>query len=252
MPGAPDVLETSSIPGGLYQPSVGDVTAAWLVAGAAAAQLCGTDIVPTNVARPMPADTGALPKLAVGAGPTAPIAAMPSAAVPEASAPGAAVLRACMTDMSAPAWVTPATDIGVNELLARFDSKFVRSPGARPSGVAMAESVEAGGADATGDARFCSAGGTVEITCDSVDCTPALDDVPAAWATAPVWFAAPAALVVSDGELNGVTVAAAAEDPAYPYIAAASCAHIAPYKASVAAIAAVFCPSTFVATSAAN
>ena len=31
-----------------------------------------------------------------------------------------------------------------------------------------------------------------------------------------------------DGELNGVTVAAAADEPAYPYIAAASCAHIAP------------------------
>jgi hypothetical protein len=181
MPGAPDVPDTSSIPGGLYQPSVGDVAAAWLVAGAAAAQLCGTDIVPTNVARPMPADTGAVPKLGAAAGPTAPIAAIPPVAVPGASAPGIpAVLRACMTDMSAPAWVTPATDIGVNELLARFDSKFVRSPGARPSGVAMAESVEAGGADATGDARLCSAGGTVEITCDSVDCTPALDDVPAA------------------------------------------------------------------------
>ena len=65
-----------------------------------------------------------------------------------------------------------------------------------------------------GDAMLCSAVGIVETTCDSVDCTPALDDVPVAWATVPAWLAAPAALVVSGGELNGVTVDAAAEDPA--------------------------------------
>lgn len=65
-----------------------------------------------------------------------------------------------------------------------------------------------------GDAMPCSALGTVETTCDSVDCTPALDDVPVAWATVPAWLAAPAALVVSGGEPNGVTVAAAADDPA--------------------------------------
>ena len=36
------------------------------------------------------------------------------------------------------------------------------------------------------------------------------------------------------------------------YIATASCAHIAAYCASVAAIAGVFCPKKFVATSAAS
>jgi hypothetical protein len=66
----------------------------------------------------------------------------------------------------------------------------------------------------SGDESPCSALGTVETTCDSVDCTPALDDVPVAWATAPAWLAAPPALVVCGGELNGVTVAAAAEEPA--------------------------------------
>src|ERR1700753_3335462 len=89
MPGAP-LPDTSSIPGGLYQPSVGDVAAAGLVAGATEAQLCGTDIVPTRVARPMPADTGALPKPAAPAGPTAPLAAIPSPATPEAPAGGGA------------------------------------------------------------------------------------------------------------------------------------------------------------------
>jgi hypothetical protein len=67
---------------------------------------------------------------------------------------------------------------------------------------------------ATGAAMLWSAFGSEDTTCDSVDCTPALDDVPVAWATAPAWLAAPPALVVCGGELNGVTVAAAAEEPA--------------------------------------
>ena len=41
-----------------------------------------------------------------------------------------------------------------------------------------------------------------------------LDEVPAAWVTALPWLAAPAALVVSGGDLNGVTVAATADVPA--------------------------------------
>jgi hypothetical protein len=38
--------------------------------------------------------------------------------------------------------------------------------------------------DAAGDARLCSVVGTAEVICDSVDCTPAPVDVPAACATA--------------------------------------------------------------------
>lgn len=72
MPGAPGVPDTSSTPGGLYQPSAGDAVAALFVAGVAAAQLFGTDIVPTKVARPTPADT-AEPPPRLG-DPSAPIA----------------------------------------------------------------------------------------------------------------------------------------------------------------------------------
>ncbi|BCO60585.1 hypothetical protein MINTM006_05350 [Mycobacterium intracellulare] len=46
---------------------------------------------------------------------------------------------------------------------------------------------------------------------------------------------------------NAGKVDAAADAPAYSYIAAASWAHISPYCASVAAIAGVFCPRKFVA-----
>ena len=66
-------------------------------------------------------------------------------------------------------------------------------------------------ADDSGDERPCSVLGTVEITCDSVDCTPLVVAVPVAWATAPSWPAVPAGLAVSGGALNGVTSAAAAD-----------------------------------------
>src|SRR5580693_29969 len=76
--------------------------------------------------------------------------------------------------------------------------------------------------------------------------------VAAAWATAAAWVLVPAGLVVGGGGLNGVTVVAAAEAPAYAYIAPASWAHISAYWASVAAIAGVFCPKMLVPTSIAN
>jgi hypothetical protein len=80
--------------------------------------------------------------------------------------------------------------------------------------VAVFEPGAKGLTPAVGAAMLWSAFGSEDTTCDSVDCTPALDDVPAACATVPPWLAAPAALVVSGGVLNGVTVEAAAEDPA--------------------------------------
>ena len=69
-------------------------------------------------------------------------------------------------------------------------------------------------ADDSGEARLCSELGTVETTCDSVDCTPLVVAVPVAWATAPSWPAVPAGLAVSGGALSAGTVAAAAEAPA--------------------------------------
>ena len=49
------------------------------------------------------------------------------------------------------------------------------------------ESPDVDDVDELGDARLCSAVGTVEINCDSVDCTPVPVDVPAAWVTAAAW-----------------------------------------------------------------
>src|ERR1700677_316195 len=97
------------------------------------------------------------------------------------------------------------------------------------------------------DASDCSVLGTPESTFWVAPAGEA-----AAWVTAAAWVPVPAGLVVGGGGLNGVTVVAAAEAPAYPYIAPASWAHISAYCASVAAIAGVFCPTMLVATNAAN
>src|SRR5262249_5990672 len=78
---------------------------------------------------------------------------------------------------------------------------------------------------------------------------PVPADVALARATAATWPATPGGFVVGAGEVNGGNAEAAADAPAYPYIAPASCAHISPYSASVAAIAGVVWPRTFVAIS---
>ena len=58
MPGIPCVADTSSIPGSAVPAGYcGDAVAAGIVTGAAAAQLCGTDNVPTRFARPISAET---------------------------------------------------------------------------------------------------------------------------------------------------------------------------------------------------
>lgn len=86
---------------------------------------------------------------------------------------------------------------------------------------------------------------------DTVDCT-----VPAgAWAalvTDVAWAATPSGLVFDRGAVTGVNRVAAVEATAYPFIAAASWAHICPYSASVAAMAGVFWPKTLVATNVAS
>ena len=102
----------------------------------------------------MLAETGAAPIFAGPAGTTAPIAAIPPPAMPGASPGTGTAFRARMTDESAPTWVKPATAIGVSELLARFDTRFVMSPGCRPSAFAMSGNIELSGVACTGDARL--------------------------------------------------------------------------------------------------
>ena len=76
--------------------------------------------------------------------------------------------------------------------------------------------------------------------------------VPETPATLAACAASPAGLVVCGAGVNGVTIEASADPAAYPYIAAASCAHISPYSASLAAIAGPFWPKKLVAFSVAS
>lgn len=62
----------------------------------------------------------------------------------------------------------------------------------------------------------------------------------------------PLSSVTFGGMLKGVTSQTGTEFPAYWYIAAASCAHISPYSASLAAIAAEFWPKKLVDVSVAS
>ena len=54
----------------------------------------------------------------------------------------------------------------------------------------------------------------MDISCDSVDCTPALVDVPVVWAAAVACAANPAGLAVCGAAVNGVTCAVVAAEVA--------------------------------------
>lgn len=99
-----------------------------------------------------------------------------------------------------------------------------------------------------GEDSWCSELGTLDTTFARFACS--VSEV--AFPTAAACWATPLSLVTFGAGVNGVTSHAAAEPAAYAYIAAASCAHISPYSASVAAMAAVFCPKKLVATSVAS
>jgi hypothetical protein len=244
MPGIPDIPAVSATPapGAMAQPADAAPTGE-PVAGVAAAQLCGTDIAPTRVARPIPADTADPPR---PGDPSAPIAEptwlKPTALIDD-GAVAPAVRMAGLSPAGPPSSSVknPISPIALVTAGVKLDG-FAQLPERKPFPIAEFKKLPAAdplcplkrfnnpeipvvavfdpganGLDPAadiGDASPCSALGIVETTCDSVDCTPALDDVPVAWATVPAWLAAPAALVVSGGEPNGVTVDAAAEDPA--------------------------------------
>jgi hypothetical protein len=100
--------------------------------------------------------------------------------------------------------------------------------------------------DVAVDAAACRAAvGAALVVSGATTCAVAPTGVAAACVTAAAIPAPPPPppsdeVVVSGAGVNGVTVVATDDAPAYPYIAAASCAHISKYWASVAMIAGVF------------
>lgn len=210
IPGMPDISSTAAW-GAAVQLEANDAVAG-VVAGAADAQLCGTDKAPTKVPRPMPAVTvPAPPKPAGVMAATFPpgIAGMTLGAISsEPSMPSPPRLAACMTAISAPTWVMPAKEYGVITPLTRFVAAFVMSPGCKPNGKDGAAGAAAGAASA------CNVVGVVVTICDSALCTPVPADEPVDWATAALCATSPLGLVFCCGAVNGVTLVAAAEAPA--------------------------------------
>ena len=211
-------------PGGIVPTRTGDAVAAAAAAGTgvAAAQLCGTDIVPTKVARPTPADTADPPK------PDDPSAADRRTDLAQSHC---AHRRRCSspreqrrihaaetgsdrppprtryhrTRLSPPdlCWPgSPSYPRGTRSPVRRFRRPPTADPLCplrrfRNPAIPVVAVFDPGAngltppeADDSGDASSCSALGTVDITCDSVDCTPVPVDVPVAWAAAPAWLAA--------------------------------------------------------------
>src|SRR5271166_945053 len=74
--------------------------------------------------------------------------------------------------------------------------------------------IDDGGSAAAGAAALCNVCGTADISCVNADWALVPADVPTAWVTAAVWSAAPAALVVCGGSVNGVNWVATAVEPA--------------------------------------
>jgi len=208
MPGTPGIAVISvPAPGAMAQPPDDDAISGALVpGGAAAAQLCGTDIAPTRVARPTPAETADPPRLD---DPSEPIAEPTWAKLAPLIAAGAAApvnmagLRpptlwpaTAKNPISANALVTAGLTLaGLNQLPERnpFDSpelmKLPKEDLVSPSSmfknpaipvVAVFVPGAKGFTPAVGAAMLCRALGSDDTTCDSVDCTPAPDDVPVA------------------------------------------------------------------------
>src|SRR5574337_59231 len=212
----------------MVQPVAGTGAAvAGLATGMAADQDCGTDSVPTALACPTAAEAAApgAPRPAPKPCPSPfPIPCSPMPATPRPGSIGvkgsiaprpkgspAAMAAPRSTAMSAPAWVIPASDMGLAELLIKFDIMFEASPGLRPSGARSASASEPGVVDCTGDVSPCRVGGTVEIIWDSVDCVPV---AAAEAAVAAPWLLCAAGFVACGGVVNGVTLVAEAAAPA--------------------------------------
>ena len=191
--------------GATAQPGPSNAEAPELAAGAAADQLAGTDRPPTVDAWPKPASTGAPPTPVAPAGPAAPAKAV----TPELLATVCAlVAKGTVAEAPLMAWLSN-TEFGMvfmTHQAALFTNPLMvfATNGTPRIGVAWA-------AAATGEASAATALGKLEIVWISPACAPAAAP---AWATAAAWPASPAGLAVGAGGVNGLNVAALAEEAA--------------------------------------
>lgn len=164
-------------------------------AGAAAVQACGTDNDPTKPACPIPADSAA---------------ALPPTKPAEA-------------DLSTPE-PNPSAIAGANAAVADGSRPFSFSPVDRPAlaihavelitdSIGLSE-LSAEDGDDSGEARPCNAEGSIEVTWVSAACVFVTIELPLTWATTAPCAASPAGLATCCGEVNGVNIDAAADEPA--------------------------------------
>ena len=191
--------------GATAQPEAVNAEAPELVAGVAADQLAGTDNPPTVDAWPKPATTGAPPTAAAPGGPAAPV--KPVTAKPLATV-CALVAKGTVAEAPFMAWLSN-TEFGMvfmthQAVLFTNPLMVFATIGYPRMGVAWA------GTAATGEASAATALGKLEIVCISSACAPAAP----AWATAAAWPASAAGLAVGAGGVNGLNVAALAEEAA--------------------------------------
>lgn len=195
-----------------------------LIGGAIAVQVGGTDSEPIEAAWPAPADTAPLRPPSPPSGPPSPAAAACPSASPAALPPlapsrlrkGATVLLG----MKKPdenmvfqilAFGPSGEFISQPRMSVDPDEDDAPDPVNAPSISPLPDNADP---DDAGEARFCRAGGTPDISCDSAVCVLVLADVPVAWVTAAAWSASPPTLVFCCGALNAVSWVATADDPA--------------------------------------
>lgn len=210
---------------GLVEPTAGAAALAVLAgndeatglnAGAADAQLCGTDSTPTDVARPRPAVTAAPPRPGEASAPEPLPSAEPTAwklpnmltagvtdrisepAEPSIDAPDAP----SDADEPAPEEANPAPEVNAVD-------DVVRPVNVNSGGVPDEDDDAASGADVVALSGI----DVVDASGDTV-CALVPAPVPAACATAPACKAAAPSVVVGVGGTNGVSVEAACDAPA--------------------------------------
>lgn len=169
--------------------------------GAAVVQACGTDNDPTKPARPIPADTCA----ALPPNPDNPTGPDPSALATEGAK--VAAMAAGIRFFSFSALDSPALAIHAVELVTDNSEPIDDIADDEVDDSPDVDDV----VDDSGEDRFCSAVGTVEVTWVSTAWVFVAVELPVTWATAAPCAASPDGLVVCCGEVNGGNIAAAAD-----------------------------------------
>ena len=194
-------------------PPAGNAEATWLNAGAAEVQPWGTDIAPSDAARPAVAVTAVPPKPgelnAPAPEPTPVLITDPDIWKPWANVP-VAVPNAFISEPAEPSVETPEADIDPDE--AAPETRLV--PDVTADDDVRVVKDERGDVEVDVEAIVDANPGSAAELSGATVWAPVPAEVPAACVTAAAIAANPEELVVSSGVVNGVNAAAADDAPA--------------------------------------